>query len=369
MMGFYEANKRYINDAEDVLPQGADLSEMFCPESGISQEEYRRLLYAPGCGHLEQVARKAHELTIRNFGKVIHLYTPLYISNYCVNGCVYCNFNSSRKLDRIKLGLSEIEKEAEIIADQGFRHILILTGEDRSRSPVSYIKKAMRVLKKYFSSISLEIYPLEEEEYKGLIDHGLDGLTLYQEVYNQRIYEKVHPYGPKRDYYFRINAPERAARAGIRTVNIGALLGLNEHRYESFLTGLHAAYLQDKYPSCEISVSVPRIRPYGGTNYAAYPVSDEALVKVITALRLFLPRVGITLSTREDLELRNNLLPLGITRMSAGSDTRVGGRMSGETGQEGGGQFDISDTRDIRAVKNMLQGKGYQPVHQDWLTL
>jgi 2-iminoacetate synthase len=267
---------------------------------------------------------------------------------------------------RTKLSPYQIEKEAEIITREGFRHILILTGEDRVHSPLSYIKEAMKILKKYFRSISIEIYPLEQDEYKELIDQGLDGLTVYQEVYDKKIYEKVHPYGPKRDYFFRLNAPERAARAGVRTINVGALLGLNDHKYEAFLTGLHAGYLQDKYPSCEISVSVPRMRPYGGTNYKTEPMSDEDLVRVVTALRIFLQRVGITLSTRESFELRNNLFPLGVTRMSAGSDTRVGGRMSGSGALGDNAQFDICDTRDIEQIKSMLLVKGYQPVHQDW---
>ena len=368
-MSFYKEYGNFIDSIVETPVPDFDFDKILKKERAITVREYRVLLSCSGKDELEKMAEKAHSLTLQNFGKVIHLYTPLYLSNYCINGCLYCNFGAGKNIHRVKLEQSDIEKEAQLISEEGFRHILILTGEDRTKTPLSYIKGAIQVLKKYFRSISIEIYPLEEIEYKELVDVGLDGVTVYQEVYNRDIYAKVHPLGPKKDYLFRMNAPERAAKAGVRTVNIGALLGLNDFRQESYLSGLHAKYLQDKYPSSEISVSIPRLRPYGGTNYPAETVSDMNLVQVITALRLFLPRIGITLSTRESRELRDNLLPLGVTRMSAGSDTRVGGRINEESDDINNGQFDISDTRDIESIKTMLVAKGYQPVHQDWFTV
>jgi len=369
-MSFYEDYGSFIEDKNLPNPNpGINADAILHADKVISPLEYAYFLSPTMEADLEGTARRAHALTVQYFGKIIQLYTPLYISNYCVNKCVYCNFSATKDVPRIKLELEEIEEEARIISKEGFRHILILTGEDRDKSPLSYIKASVLVLKKYFSSISIEIYPLEENEYKELIDEGVDGITIYQEVYNRDIYDKIHPDGPKKDYMFRLNAPERAARAGIRTINIGSLLGLNDFRYESFITGIHAKYLQDNYPACEVSVSIPRLRPYGGIHYPAVPVSDKSMVQIITALRIFLPRVGITLSTRESTDLRDNLLPLGITRMSAGSDTRVGGRMKGKDSGMNDGQFDISDTRDIESIKGILLEKGYQPVHQDWVTV
>ncbi|MFC1808340.1 2-iminoacetate synthase ThiH, partial [Candidatus Omnitrophota bacterium] len=345
-MSFYREYGNLI-DSYDSLRSGSniDLGSILYKDSPILPDEYAYLLSDHCTNSLEDIAHKAHTLTVQNFGKVIQLYTPLYLSNYCINRCLYCNFNASKKIPRTKLSSYEIEQEAQMISEQGFRHILILTGEDRENSPLSYIKDATQILKKYFNSISIEIYPLEEDEYRQLIDDGIDGLTLYQEAYNKGIYDSVHQYGPKRDYIFRLNAPERAAKAGMRTINIGPLLGLNDFRYESFAAGLHAKYLQDKYTSSEISVSFPRLRPYGGVEYPAATVTDKNLVQIVTALRIFLPRVGITLSTREDSVLRDNLIPLGITRMSAGSSTRVGGRIKEEDAFINEGQFDISDTR------------------------
>lgn len=367
-MGFIDAYGTFIE--KGILPEpGPQISveKILFSEKAVTPEMYSYLLSSAADDRLEDMARRANALTVQYFGKVIQLYTPLYLSNYCINGCVYCNFNAARDMPRTKLGPEEIEEEARIISSEGLKHILILTGEDRQASPLSYIKDAVSILKKYFSSISVEIYPLEEDEYKELLDAGVDGVTVYQEVYDRGVYGRIHPSGPKKDYIFRLNAPERAAGAGMRTVNIGALLGLNEPLYESFITGLHAKYLQDKYPSCEISVSVPRLRPYGGASYPAVPVTDKFLVRTITALRMFLPRVGITLSTRESARLRDDLLPLGVTKMSAGSTTCVGGRINKNDDASADGQFDISDCRDIRSMKAMLSAKGYQPVHQDWI--
>jgi len=367
-MGFIDAYGTFIE--KRTLPgedKSLGIDAILSSDKGVLPEEYAYLLSPAADDRLEDMARRANALTVQYFGKVIQLYTPLYLSNYCINGCIYCNFNATRDMPRIKLGPEEIEREARIVSTEGLKHILILTGEDRQASPLSYIKDAVKILKKYFSSISIEIYPLEKDEYKELIDAGVDGVTVYQEAYDREVYDGIHPSGPKKDYLFRLDAPERAAAAGMRTVNIGALLGLNDPLYESFITGLHAKYLQDKYPSCDISVSVPRLRPYGGMSYPAVPVTDEDLVRAITALRIFLPRVGITLSTREGARLRDDLLPLGVTRMSAGSTTCVGGRINknGDAGADG--QFDISDRRDIGSMKAMLSAKGYQPVHQDWI--
>jgi 2-iminoacetate synthase len=266
-------------------------------------------------------------------------------------------------IPRRKLTLHEVELEAQAISGTGLQHLLILTGESRQHSPVSYIADCVSVLRKYFSSISIEVYPLSIEEYAELISAGVDGLTIYQEVYDQQIYKRVHPAGPKRDYSFRLAAPERAGAAGIRTINIGALLGLNDWRHEVFFTGIHAAYLQNKFPDIEIGVSFPRMRPQFGDFEPEYRVSDSDLVQSITALRLFLPRVGITISTRENAFLRDNLLKLGVTKMSAGSSTAIGGHTDAI---DSIGQFEIYDRRTVKEMREIISKVGYKPILKDW---
>ena len=330
--------------------------------------QFKDLLSPEAEKNLEEMAQKAHEITLQNFGKTIQLYTPMYISNYCENECVYCGFNKSSRTERKKLTPEEVEKEAACIASSGLRHVLILTGESREESPVSYIKSCVQILKKYFTSISIEIYPLTEDEYRELITEGVDGLTVYQETYDKEAYDKVHLSGPKKDYKFRLDAPERALKAGMRTVNIGVLLGLSDWREEAFSMGLHARHLQDKFTDAEISISVPRIRPQVEGYRPPLEVTDKNIVQIILALRIFLPRVGITLSTRENPDLRENLLPLGVTRMSAGSTTAVGGHTINYTKNKPV-QFEISDGRNVDQIKEMLLEKGYQPVLKDWVLI
>ncbi len=332
----------------------------------LSREDFFRLLQPVRTKELELMAVKANSLTVANFGRTVQIYTPLYLSSYCVNSCIYCGFNVNNRIKRKKLTFEEVRKEAEFIASTGMKHILILTGESRKATPITYLLECVEILKSYFSSISIEIYPLSEEEYKELIRAGVDGLTLYQEVYEPSVYREVHPSGPKSDYDFRLKAPDRALRAGMRTVNIGALLGLYDWQREIVATGLHAQYLQNTYSEAEISVSFPRLRPHAGNYEPLSPVDDYSLTQIIIALRLFLPRLGITLSTRESAELRDNLLPLGVTKMSADSCTSVGRVTSEDVGTE---QFSVSDKRSLEEIKSMLAEKGYQPVMKDWMHL
>jgi 2-iminoacetate synthase len=321
------------------------------------------LLSPPASGALEEMAQAAHRSTVSNFGYTILLYTPLYLSNYCVNHCVYCGFQTAHEIERRKLTLPEVEKEARAIAATGLKHLLILTGESPAHSPVSYIKDCVTVLKQYFSSISIEIYPLNTEEYAELIAVGVDGLTVFQEVYDITTYARLHPQGPKRDYRYRLESPDRAGEAGIRTITIGPLLGLADWRTEVFFAGLHARYLQNRFPDTEISISFPRMRPQFGNYQPESPVSDRELVQIILAFRLFLPRAGITLSTRESPELRDNLLNLGITKMSAGSSTAVGGHTDAV---EAVGQFEISDHRSVLEMREDIAMLGYKPILKDW---
>lgn len=332
----------------------------------LSDMDLLILLSDKAANFLEQMAQQARQITLQNFGKTILLYTPLYLANYCVNHCVYCGFNVTNHIARKRLNLTEVEQEAKMIAATGLRHILILTGESRKHTPLLYIKECIEILKKHFHSISIEIYPLATDEYAELIAVGVDSLTIYQEVYNKETYSLLHLQGPKRDYKYRMDAPERACIAAIHNVNIGALLGLEEWRKESFFTALHAKYLQNKYSSTEIGISFPRMRPHAGEYQPKCAVSDRHLVQIMLAVRLYMPKAGITISTRERSAFRDNIIGLGVTKMSAGSSTEVGGYSLEEKSTE---QFNISDNRSVKEISQMLYDKGYQPVFKDWQTL
>lgn len=369
---FYNIYEKYKNsDVASFLGSVGDDAVIRAVAAEFPSEyDFLALLSERASFHLETLARRAQELTLRNFGRVIQLYTPLYLANFCENECVYCSFRRGNPIPRKKLSLEEVKKEAVVISAGGIRHILILTGDSRRETPVSYLRECAAVVRNYFTQISLEVYPLNEDEYGILIEAGIDGLTLYQETYDEEVYRRFHPRGPKSDFRYRLEAPDRACRAapparraGMRFIGIGALLGLAPWRREAFFTGLHAAYLQKQYPQAEISVSLPRIQPHEGSFTAGFSVSDKELVQMMLALRLFLPRAGITISTRENNSFRGNLIGLGVTRMSAGSRTDVGGYASGERGT---GQFEVADKSAVVEVKKMIYAKGYQPVLKDW---
>ncbi|WP_027722102.1 2-iminoacetate synthase ThiH [Maridesulfovibrio zosterae] len=333
----------------------------------LNPKDFLALLSPAAIPFLEEMAQKANQLTLQNFGKTIQLFTPLYMANFCTNRCIYCGFNTKNKIPRTQLGPEELETEAKAIAETGLKHLLILTGDARTKSSPEYVESAVKILSRYFPSVSIEIYAMTEEEYARQVEAGVDGMTMFQETYNEELYPELHPAGPKRDYRFRLDAPERACKAGMRVVNIGALLGLDEWRHDALKTGIHAAYLQDKYPDVDIAVSLPRIRTHVGDAFVPRSlVSDISLTQNMLALRLFLPRCGITISTREAPEFRENILPLGVTRMSAGVSTEVGGHTKTD---EKVGQFDISDGRSVEEMSQVLRKHGYQPVFKDWHSL
>ncbi len=367
-MSYYQAYSKYKNLSPKRLFPDIRPSEVrqALNTQGQPEKQLLALLSPAAEGYLEDMAQAAHRLTVMNFGKAIQLYTPMYLSDYCDNNCAYCGFNINNPMPRKRLSLEEVEKEAAFISATGLDHILILTGDSRKNSPISYIQDCLKIIKRYFVSISIEIYALGQNEYQEMINAGVDGLALYQETYDEALYDTLHISGPKKDYHFRLDASERAAHARMRTITIGVLLGLGDWRQDAFFLGLHAKYLQDKFPDMEIGVSIPRLRPYRGNYTAASTISDRNVVQIITALRIFLPRAGITLSTRENRQLREHLLPLGITRMSAGSSTRVGGHTISSPEEATSAQFEISDTRSVQEVKDMLTEKGYQAVLRDW---
>jgi len=339
-----------------------DIERILLKET-LNELDFLSLLSPSASEYLEPLAQRAQQYTLMHFGKVILLYAPLYISNYCNNECLYCGFKQSNQIIRRKLSVGEVEQEARQLAKSGIRHVLILTGESRKVSPLSYIKECVQAISQYFTSIGIEIYPLEESEYASIAFSGVDGLTIYQETYDRDLYSVLHLRGPKRDYQFRLDAPQRAASARMRQVNIGALLGLAEFRKEVFFVGLHGRWLQGLYPEIELGISFPRIQPQAGGFLCAHPLVDRELVQSLIAIRLFLPNVGLTISTRENSELRKNLIGLGVTRISAGSCTQVGGYALKEDGE---GQFEIADKSSVEEVKKMIKQKGYLPLAKDW---
>lgn len=334
----------------------------------LNEFDFLALLSQSAKSNLKLMAEKAFFIAKKNQGSTILLYTPLYIDNHCENECVYCSFNLKNKIKRKKLNFQEIEKEAIEISKSGISHILLLTGESKNSAPIEYIKKSILILKKYFECISIEIYPIEIDEYLQLVEAGVSGLTIYQEVYNPIIYDKIHLSGPKKNYDFRLNAPERGSLAGMKFINIGALLGLDNFKKEAFFSVLHLIYLKNKYPHIEFNISFPRIRPHIGVFEDVFEVNDLDLIQLILAFRIFDKKSGITLSTRESINLRNALIPFGITNVSAGVLTNIGGHSSDIT-ETGDCQFEINDNRSVGQMFKYLKSTGFEPIFKNWMYL
>ena len=315
---------------------------------------------------LEKMARRAKIETAKHFGNTVCMFTPLYIANYCENYCVYCGFNCSNKIRRGKLSIDEIESEYKTISVTGLREILLLTGESKSASPVEYIAEAVSLAKKYFSTIGVEVYPMNSDEYAVLRKAGADFVSVYQETYNTVKYEEVHLRGPKRVFPYRFNSQERALMGGMRGVAFGSLLGLSDFRKDAYAAGLHAFFIQKKYPWAEISYSLPRLRPYiNNADNNPNDVHETQLLQVMLAYRIFMPYAGITISTRERAGFRDNVAGLAATKISAGVKVGIGGH--GDNEQKGDEQFEISDPRSVEEVRKALIDKGLQPVFTDYV--
>jgi len=314
---------------------------------------------------LEDMAQRAHEKSVRQFGRTVALYTPLYLGNYCENQCVYCGFNTTSSTKRHVLTPERVASELNAIHDTGLRDVLLLTGESRKHTSLDYLEGVVKGARTKFKSVGIEIYPLESDEYKRLVDAGVNSLTIYQETYNESVYDKVHVKGPKKDFVNRLNAPERACIAGMPQVSIGALFGLSDPLDDAIKLFYHMKYLEKHYPHVELSMSLPRLRSIGGTlPFGEQAVDDKLFVQLILAFRLSFPRLGMNLSTRESGALREHLLPLGITKMSAGVKTTVGGHSQDEDSDV---QFDISDNRSVKEMEAMLKTKGFQAIYSDWV--
>lgn len=322
------------------------------------------VLLSPAAGrHLGRMARLSAQLTRQRFGATIQLYAPLYVSNECINRCVYCGFSRSLAIGRRSLGLDEIVREGEIIRGHGFRHLLLVSGEDPRAVTVEHLCGIARALGRRFESISIETGSFDRDGYARLADAGIDGVTLYQETYLPEVYRAVHPVGPKRDFAARLLAVEAAGLAGFRSLGVGALLGLSPWRIEAALLALHARHLQRRFWQSRIAVSFPRIRAVTGGFAPGHPAGDAQLLQMICVMRLALPDAELVLSTREPAALRDALMGIGITRMSAGSRTNPGGYGEAATSGE---QFAVEDGRTPAEVAAAIVRSGLEPVWKDF---
>ena len=341
--------------------------------SNCTIDDFKALLSPAAEPFLEQMAERAREETGKHFGNTVYLFTPLYIANYCENYCVYCGFNCYNHINRMKLNMEQIEKEMKVIADSGMEEVLILTGESRGQSPVEYIGEACKLARKYFRMVGLEIYPVNTDEYRYLHECGADYVTVFQETYDTVKYEQLHLLGHKRVWPYRFDAQERALRGGMRGVAFSALLGLSDFRKDALASALHLYYLQRKYPHAEMSLSCPRLRPITNNDKInPLDVHEKQLCQIICAYRIFLPFVGITVSSRESAAFRNGIVKIAATKVSAGVSTGIGDHDSKYNGNEtdepqGDEQFEIDDNRSLGKMYQDISEEGLQPVLNDYL--
>jgi 2-iminoacetate synthase len=360
---------------------------------GRSLDDFARLISPAADALLEPMCREAQTLTRRRFGKVIRFFAPLYLSNECVNNCKYCGFSRDNPILRVTLSVDEVAREARSLKEQGFRNILLVAGEHPKFVSNHYLEDCVRALHGEFPSVSLEVGPMETDEYRPVCAAGAEGLVVYQETYDREVYDQVHTAGPKRNFDWRLETPERAYDAGFRRLGIGALYGLGDWRLEAISVAAHAEYLLRHCWKAQLTISVPRLRPHAGEFQPLTHMSDREMTQLICAFRLAFPDVGLVLSTRERPQLRDGLMPLGITLVSAGSHTEPGGYTGAGkenihrtergrivalaegasewtingTGMTGAtGQFDISDNRSAVEVAEQVRRLGYEPVWKDW---
>ncbi|TDE31873.1 2-iminoacetate synthase ThiH [Flavobacterium ranwuense] len=326
-------------------------------------DDFLALISPAAQTYLEQMAQMSHELTKKRFGKTIQMYAPLYLSNECQNICTYCGFSLDNKIKRKTLNESEITLEVEALKKAGFDHVLLVTGEANYTVNIHYFLKSIAQIKNDFSTISVEVQPLSTEEYKQLHKAGVFSVLVYQETYHQEVYKKYHTKGKKSNFDFRLKTPDRIGTAGIHKIGLGVLLGLEDWRTDSFFNALHLDYLQKTYWQTKYSVSFPRLRPAEGIIEPNFIMDDKDLTQLICAYRLWNEDLEISISTRENEIFRNNIIPIGVTSMSAGSKTNPGGYVVDPQSLE---QFEISDERSAHEIAEIIANKGYEPVWKDW---
>ena len=359
-------------------------------KSKLSLDDFACLISPAASGFLDEISVRSQKLTQQRFGKVVRLFAPLYLSNECVNNCAYCGFSRDNPILRVTLSVQEVMREAQALREQGFRNILLVAGEHPKFVSNDYLRQCVAALHQESPSVSLEIGPMEADEYGRLVAAGADGLVVYQETYDRNVYRDVHTAGPKKDFDWRLETPERAYAAGFRRLGISALYGLADWRFEAICVAAHAQYLLRHCWKAQVTISLPRLRPCAGEFQPLTQISDRELAQLVCAFRLMFPDAGLVLSTRESARLRNGLIPLGITLMSAGSHTEPGGytgagreklhqTVRGRIVTEGAsewanenaqatGQFQISDDRSPQEVASLIQKLGYEPVWKDWDT-
>lgn len=357
---------RLSEQPESVTPQM--VKKALLKNGNRTIEDFAALLSPAATDVIEDMAAESRALTLKRFGKTIQLYVPLYLSNFCINKCKYCGFSSKNKQPRKVLSMKEITTEGEAIKKAGFDHILLVSGESPAEAGVEYFEKAVKTLRPFFSNIALEIQPLDTDEYKRLIRAGADCVYIYQETYHEKSYRTYHPAGPKRNYHYRLDTPDRLGKSGIHKIGLGILLGLDNWRTDSLFTAFHLRYLQKKYWQTRFSISFPRLRPASGVSPEAHTfISDAELAQLIFAWRLFDEDLEISLSTREPAFFRDHMLGLGITSMSAGSLTTPGGYASKDLSKtQDLSQFEVGDKRSAQEIKELVVKSGYDPVWKDW---
>jgi 2-iminoacetate synthase len=356
----------------------------------LSLEDFAHLISPSAASLLEPLSLRSQQLTQQRFGKVIRLFAPLYLSNECINNCKYCGFSRDNPILRVTLSTEEVQREARALLGQGFRNLLLVSGEHPKFVSSGYLAECVRLLHEEVPSLSLEIGPMETDEYRPLVQAGAEGLVVYQETYDRTVYSEMHTAGPKRDFDWRLATPERAYQAGFRRLGIGALYGLSDWRAEAISVAAHAEYLLRRCWKAQLTISLPRLRPCAGEFEPLSSISDRELVQLVCAFRLMFPDVGLVLSTREPGKLRDGLIQLGITLMSAGSHTEPGGYTgagkeklhhttrgrivelgasewaAAGPGVQATGQFDVADGRTPAEVACLIRNLGYEPVWKDW---
>lgn len=314
--------------------------------------------------HLERLAHRAQALTRRHFGRTIALYAPLYLSNFCSSGCVYCGFASDRRIPRARLAADAIEREITALKRMGIEEVLLLTGERTPQADFEYLLQSVRQAAPHFAAVTIETFPMTGDEYALLVDAGCTGVTIYQETYDPVLYPSLHRWGAKRDFRFRLDAPERALRAGFRTAGLGVLLGLGPSTADAVALLRHIIHLRRVCWQAGLSVSFPRLRPQTGGFQPAHPVDDAGLARLICAMRICLPDVHLTLSTRETPAFRDGMAGIGISKMSVASRTTVGGY--GHADHAAQGQFEVADARTAEVFCDALRARGLEPVFKNW---
>jgi 2-iminoacetate synthase len=326
-------------------------------------EDFKALISPAAAPYLEQMAQLSQQLTLKRFGKTVQMYVPLYLSNECNNICTYCGFSYDNKVKRKTLSPMEIMQEVAVIKEMGYNHVLLVTGEANQTVHVDYFKKVLELIRPHFSHISMEVQPLDLEDYQQLTPYGLNTVLVYQETYHQEDYRKHHPKGKKSNFQYRLETPDRLGEAGIHKMGLGVLIGLEDWRTDCFFTALHLDYLEKKYWQTKYSISFPRLRPFSGGLEPKVEMNDRELVQLICAYRIYNEEVELSISTRESEKFRNNIIKLGITAISAGSKTNPGGYVVEPESLE---QFEISDERSPAEIAAMIAAQGYEPVWKDW---